>query len=76
MAECKNCEKEGTKGYELGQVGGLQEASKILLEDAAGHFTNKRDDAAHLFRSMSQRLNQLADLKRKDYDKKYRGKDA
>lgn len=69
--ECPGCEVEGTKGYELGIVSGVERAAGILEGKAAVAFRNRADKQAFHLRDMADQLMIDAKELRKAYDKKY-----
>ena len=56
--------------YELGQILGLEEAARFLIEKAKNDFVLDKNENAFLLKKISQELEFHAKIRREDFDKK------
>lgn len=67
---CEECLENGlTSSYLLGQVVGVEEASRLLLARAGEAFARGQDKDANMLRELSKELGKLAEVKRADQKK-------
>ena len=59
------------KNYKLGHIGGLDEASRWLLDQAGEFFKQGNDEKANLFRGCAKEISQKSKNRREKYEKDY-----
>lgn len=71
MLNAEAIRHEGTKGFELGVVGGWQDAGSHVLSMAALAFKEGDDERADMLRNLAGSITDKAKTLRKAYDEKY-----
>ena len=64
-------EKIADSNYQLGIISGLEQAYKILSDQASKKFANHSDEDARLLREYSDIFWKMSREKREKYDKEY-----